>query len=264
MAKKKILLAGESWVSAATHYKGHDQFASVTFHLGAEPLVAALKDSPFELEYMPGHDVPEKFPATLDALSTYDAVLLSDIGSNSVLLHPDVWLRSRTYPNRVKLLREWVAQGGGLAMIGGYLSYQGIDGRARWRGTAVEDVLPVSCLPYDDRVEIPEGATAVVNQPDHPIVRGLGAAWPPVLGVNEVRVKEDRKVSLIASLPADHGGHPLLVACEYGKGRTVAWTSDIGPHWLSSEFCTWHGYRRLWIQMLAWMVNDQTLGGRYL
>ena len=38
MAKKKVLLAGESWVSSATHYKGFDQFGSVTFHLGAEPL----------------------------------------------------------------------------------------------------------------------------------------------------------------------------------------------------------------------------------
>ena len=255
MAKKRVLLAGESWVSAATHYKGHDQFSSVTFHLGAEPLVAALKGSPFDLDYMPGHDVPEKFPASLDALGAYDAVLLSDIGSNSVLLHPDVWLRSRTFPNRLKLLREWVAKGGSLAMIGGYLSYQGIDGRARWRGTAVEDVLPVNCLPYDDRVEIPEGATAIVNLPDHPIVSGMSEPWPPVLGVNEVVLKKDREVSSIVSLPSDQGGHPLLVAGTYGKGRSVAWTSDIGPHWLSPEFCSWEGYRRLWIQMLTWMVT---------
>lgn len=27
MIKKKVLLAGESWVSAATHFKGHDQMA---------------------------------------------------------------------------------------------------------------------------------------------------------------------------------------------------------------------------------------------
>lgn len=257
MSKHRVLLAGESWVTTAAHIKGFDQFSSVTYHLGAEPLVAALKDSPFELDYMPGHEVPEKFPASLDALNAYDAVLLSDIGSNSVLLHPDVWLRSRTYPNRLKLLREWVEKGGSLAMIGGYLSYQGIDGRARWRGTAVEDVLPVNCLPYDDRVEIPEGATAVINQPDHPIVAGMVGPWPPVLGVNEVRLKTDRDVRLIASLPADQGGHPLLVAGEYGRGRTVAWTSDIGPHWLSSDFCGWEGYRRLWIQMLTWMVNDK-------
>ena len=256
MTKKKVLLAGESWVSAATHYKGFDQFSSVTFHRGAEPLVEALRDSPFELDYMPGHEVPEKFPATLEALGSYDAVLLSDIGSNSVLLHPDVWLRSRTFPNRLKLLRDWVGKGGALAMIGGYLSYQGIDGRARWRSTAVEDVLPVTCLPYDDRVEMPEGAVVVLNQPDHPIVSGLTGTWPAVLGVNEVRLRTDRKVSLIASLPADQGGHPLLVAGEYGQGRAVAWTSDIGPHWLSAEFCSWDGYRRLWLQMLSWMVRD--------
>ena len=39
----RILLAGKSWVSTATHIKGFDQFSTVTFHLGAEPLVEALK-----------------------------------------------------------------------------------------------------------------------------------------------------------------------------------------------------------------------------
>ena len=52
MEKKKILLVGESWVTSANHTKGWDAFSSVTFHLGAEPLVGALKDSPFELTYM--------------------------------------------------------------------------------------------------------------------------------------------------------------------------------------------------------------------
>ncbi len=253
MARKKVLLAGESWISASTHFKGFDHFGSVTFHLGAEPLVAVLKDSPYDLTYMTGHDAPEKFPATLQALSEYDAVLLSDIGANSILLHPDVWLRSKTFPNRLKLIRDWVGQGGSLAMIGGYMSFQGIDGRARWRATAVEEVLPVTCLAYDDRVEIPEGAVAVVENPRHPIVAGIEGPWPFVLGVNEVSVKPGAE--LIASIPAEQGGHPLLVAGTYGKGRAVAWTSDIGPHWLSPEFCAWNGYRRLWLQMLDWMTK---------
>lgn len=252
MAKKKVLLVGESWISASTHFKGFDHFSSVTFHLGAEPLVAALKDSPYELTYMTGHDAPEKFPATMESLAAYDAVLLSDIGANSILLHPDVWLRSKTFPNRLKLIRDWVGQGGSLAMIGGYMSFQGIDGRARWRATAVEEVLPVTCLAYDDRVEIPEGAIAVLDTPWHPIIAGINGPWPFVLGVNEVLVKPGAE--LIASLPADQGGHPLLVAGHFGKGRAVAWTSDIGPHWLSTEFCAWDGYRRLWLQMLDWMT----------
>jgi uncharacterized membrane protein len=255
MTRKKVLLAGESWISSATHFKGFDYFNSVTFHLGAEPLVAALRDSPYELTYMTGHDAPEKFPASLDTLQSFDAVLLSDIGANSILLHPDVWLRSKTFPNRLKLIKEWVGQGGSLAMIGGYMSFQGIDGRARWRATAVEDVLPVNCLAHDDRVEIPEGAVAVLDDPHHPIVAGIERDWPFVLGVNEVTVKPG--ATRIASLPLDQGGHPLLVAGTFGKGRTVAWTSDIGPHWLSPEFCAWQGYRRLWLQMLDWMTRER-------
>lgn len=34
----RVLIAGESWVSEATHYKGFDSFTSVTFHTGVEPL----------------------------------------------------------------------------------------------------------------------------------------------------------------------------------------------------------------------------------
>ena len=41
-ARTRVLLAGKSWTSTATHIKGFDQFATVSFHLGAEPLVAAL------------------------------------------------------------------------------------------------------------------------------------------------------------------------------------------------------------------------------
>ena len=91
---------------ARTHYKGFDQFGSVTFHLGAEPLVAALKDSPFELDYLPAHEAAEKFPFDMAGLDGYRAIILSDIGANSLLLPPDVWLQSRTVPNRLKLIKR--------------------------------------------------------------------------------------------------------------------------------------------------------------
>ena len=112
MTKTKVLLVGESWVSAATHYKGFDQFSSVTFHLGAEPLVTALRDSPFELTYMPSHEAAEKFPSTREGLAEYGAIILSDVGANTLLLPPDVWIHSKPRPNRLKLISRLDAVGG--------------------------------------------------------------------------------------------------------------------------------------------------------
>ena len=253
MARKNVLLVGESWVSAANHFKGWDTFSSVTFHLGAEPLVNALKGSEFKLRYMPVHEAAEGFPFSMKELKTYDAIILSDIGANTLLLPPEVWLHGKTVPNRLKLIRDWTAEGGGLMMIGGYFSFQGIDGRARWRRTPVEEALPVQCLPYDDRIEAPEGIIAEVVERDHPIVAGLDETWPALLGANEVIAKPDAQV--IARLPAEQGGHPLLVVGHHGRGRTLAWTSDIGPHWLPTHFVKWHGYKKLWRQALAWLTE---------
>ncbi|MEQ3644686.1 MAG: glutamine amidotransferase [Paracoccus sp. (in: a-proteobacteria)] len=248
----RVLLVGESWTTSETHYKGFDQFGSVRFHTGATPLLEAMKDSDFQIDYMTAHDAAEGFPFAMEGLAPYDIIILSDIGANTFLLPPDVWLRSKTVPNRLRLLKEWVAQGGNLLMIGGYFSFQGIDGRARWRNTAVEDTLPVTCHPWDDRVEIPEGAQADILLPDHPVMAGMPAAWPPILGVNEVMVRDGATV--VARLPEDQGGHPLLVLGQHGQGRTAAWTSDVGPHWLSPEFCDWPGYGTLWKNLFGWLV----------
>lgn len=249
----RVLLVGESWTTSETHYKGFDQFGSVRFMSGAKPLMDALAGSAFQLDYMTAHDAAEGFPFQIEGLADYDVIILSDIGSNTFLLPPDVWLRSQCVPNRLRIMKDWVAAGGNLMMMGGYFSFQGIDGKARWRKTAVEDVLPVTCHPWDDRVEIPEGAVAEILRPDHPVLAGLtGIDWPPILGVNEVVAREGSEV--LARLPEDQGGHPLLVLGGHGKGRTAAWTSDIAPHWLSPDFCAWEGYARLWRNVLGWLV----------
>jgi len=249
----EILLVGESWVSAATHYKGFDQFGSVTFHRGAEPLVAALRDTRFALTYMPAHEAAEAFPFKPEALHRYRAIILSDIGANTLLLPQAVWLRGEMVPNRLRLIRDFVAAGGGLVMAGGYFSFQGIDGRARWHRTAVEEALPVRCLPYDDRLEVPEGFVAEPTG-THPVLEGLHEPWPELLGANEVIAKDGAEV--LARLPEHAGGHPLLVLGRHGSGRAVAWTSDIGPHWVPQGFVQWPGYARLWTNILSWVSGE--------
>lgn len=253
MTKKRILLAGESWVSTANHIKGFDQFSSVTFHRGADGFIAALAGLPFEIVHMPCHIAATDFPATVEALGAWDAVLLSDIGANTLLLHPDVWLHSRTFPNRLKALRDYAAAGGGVGMIGGYYSFQGINGAARYRGTALEAALPVMIHPFDDRIEVPEGFTPAVSAPGHALLQGVTGAMPPLLGLNEV-VARPGAATLMAA-PDSEGGHPLLVVGEHGAGRTLAWTSDIGPHWLPQAVLDWPGFRTLWGNLLGWLTR---------
>jgi uncharacterized membrane protein len=251
MSRSKVLLAGESWVSTATHIKGFDQFPTVTYHQGADELLAALKDSSYDITFMPAHQAQRDFPQTMEALKAYDAVILSDIGANTLLLHPDTWINSKTTPNRLKLLRDYVGEGGALLMFGGYYSFQGINGGARYARTAVEDVLPVTCLRFDDRVEVPEGFTPVVTgSKAHPILEGLGTDWPVLLGYNEVELKPGAEV--LATVSSEYGSQPLLVTGTYGKGRSVVWTSDVGPHWLPPTFIAWDGYARLFSAMLDW------------
>jgi uncharacterized membrane protein len=253
--KHRVLLVGESWVSSATHFKGFDAFGSVTYHTGVKGLFNALQGSELELIHMPAHLASEHFPQTLAELEQYAAILISDIGANSILLHPDTWLASKPVPNRLKLLREWVRKGGNLAMFGGYLSFQGIDGTARWHRTPVEEVLPVNCLPWDDRIEIPEGfrPQRVPGEEDHPLLQGVSDQWPLLLGVNEVVIKPGARV--ILQLPEEEGNHPLLVTGQYGAGRTLCWTSDISPHWLPQNFIDWPGYKTLVLNMLRWLIG---------
>ncbi|MGB3406345.1 MAG: glutamine amidotransferase [Jannaschia sp.] len=253
---KKVLLVGESWVSSATHHKGFDQFGSVTFHTGNARFMAGMTGGDYDVTHMPAHAAAADFPTKMEGLDAYDVIILSDIGANTLLLHPDVWLRGDRVPNRVNLLADWTHRGGGLIMIGGYFSFQGIDGKARWHNTRVETALPVTCLTCDDRVEIPEGCTPVVDMPDHPILGGVPGDWPYLLGVNEVILKDGVEVDLVLSLPEEQRGLPLLATTTYGKGRTIAWTSDMSEHWLPPAFLAWAGYDRLFANMVAWAAGD--------
>ena len=249
MTGTRVLLAGESWVSNSTHFKGWDFFSSTVYETGIGYLQAVMDAAGVQFTHLPGHLAATEFPLDLAGLNRYDVVILSDLGANTLLLHPDTWLRGRTMPNRLRLLQEWVAGGGSLVMCGGYYSFAGMYGAAKYYRTPVEEVLPVTIHPFDDRVETPEGVQAEIVLPDHPVVAGIKGPWPPLLGFNEVVIKPD--ATLIASV----AGHPLLAARAYGQGKALVWTSDIGPHWCPEPFVTWPGYGQLWLQTLAWLAG---------
>lgn len=249
MPSINVLLAGESWVSNSTHYKGWDFFSSTVYETGEEFIKKAFEKSSINFTHMPSHLAAEKFPLTMQDMEQYDVVILSDLGANTLLLHPDTWLHGKSVPNRLYLLADWVRDGGALIMCGGYYSFAGIYGAAKYYRTVMEDILPVNIYPFDDRVESPQGLHTEVLQPSHPLVQGMEGPWPLLLGLNELQIKEG------ADLIATAGKYPLLAAWDYGKGRSMVWASDIGPHWCSLEFAEWDGYTRLWTNAAYWLTR---------
>ena len=249
MSKQRVLIAGESWVTHSIHQKGFDSFTTTAYEEGVGPLKDALEAGGFEVTYLPNHVAATDFPDTPAALSEYDAVILSDIGANTLLLHPETFARSVPRPDRIAAIRDYVGTGGGLVMVGGYLTFAGIEGKARWAGTPVEEALPVRISTADDRVESPAGTSPLVRLPGHGIVSGLPAEWPDLLGYNRVSPKAATEVVVTV------GDDPLIVAGTFGSGRGAAFTSDCGPHWCPPPFVEWDGYASMWQQLLAWVAG---------
>ncbi|BAK98362.1 hypothetical protein OBV_11640 [Oscillibacter valericigenes Sjm18-20] len=246
--KQKILLAGESWTSYTTHVKGFDAFYTSTFETGEKWIKAALEKGGYEVTFLPNHQADTGFPFTMEELKQYDAVILSDIGANTLLLPPQTFNSSIPMPNRCNLIRDYVLDGGALLMVGGYLTFSGVDAKGKWHDTAVQEVLPVEVLTRDDRMEHCEGVTPKIAG-SHPALTGLPAEWPHVLGYNKT-------IALpVAQVPVTVEGDPLMAFASFGKGRSAVFTSDCAPHWAPPEFCEWKYYDLLWQNILGWLLE---------
>ena len=57
---KKVLLAGESWMSNTTHTKGFDSFFTGVYETGETRLVEALEANDYEVTFLPNHRRIEK------------------------------------------------------------------------------------------------------------------------------------------------------------------------------------------------------------
>lgn len=249
MPEIKTLLVGESWQTIEFHVKGFDLFSSSSYTEAISYLRAALESEGIQTTYQPCHVAASEFPGSAEELAEYDVVVLSDIGYNTLAIPPETFSDGTRRPNRLRLLEEFVGQGGGLLMIGGYLSFQGINGRANYAGTPVEEALPVKIRRHDDRVEHPEGVYPETIDGSHPVTADIGDEWPDFLGYN--RFESDADATEVVRI----GDDPLLVVGEHGDGRSAAFASDCAPHWGPMEFVEWDHYPALWTGLVDWLAD---------
>ena len=207
------------------------------------------------------------FPKTREELLQYDVLVLSDVK------------RSLLTPDQMKWIRELVREeGGALIMVGGMDSF----GDGGYAGTDIEGMLPVEIseeykketfltakgtAEHPFRPLIPDGAGA------HPILQleeqpaeneALWKTMPLLGGYNFVgRLKPGG--FLLLKHPVDvsaFGSRVILAVQNFGKGKVMAFTSDITPNW-GKEFQDWrdekHGwlYAKFWRNTLKWLTENR-------
>jgi hypothetical protein len=211
----KILYAGDTSLMTAASY-----LAGILTHAG------------LSFDYVNSDQPAGRFLAA----GPHDLYILSDYPVN-------LWR-----PGELALLRQRIADGAGLLMIGGWESFHGAAGQ--YVDSPLAEVLPVQMARGDDRVNCPqpclvEVAAPVETSAAHPILAGLPWDRPPgVGGFNRVSTKAGATPLLLARQFAVKSGAPgqydftliasaaLLVVGGFGRGRTAAFTSDVAPHWV--------------------------------
>lgn len=225
------------------------EFKGFGTYVWSEDFLNALKQAGHNVTHMQNWEAHAHFPQEKEALAKYHLVILSDVERDVLLLYPDRE-RAPMGKDRLRLIRDYVHSGGALLMMGGWSSFTGRMAVGMYRGTPVEEALPVECLAVtDDRVETPEGVYPEAVLPDHPIMRGIPwAECPMFLGYNRVKIKAE------ATLLAKVGEDPFIAVWDFGSGRSMAFASDCAPHW-ATAFVTWQYYPRFWAQAVDWLIK---------
>jgi Ca-activated chloride channel homolog len=77
-----------------------------------------------------------------------------------------------------------------------------------------------------------------------------GKAYPPLRGFIETELKRGGQLDL--SLARDGRKAPLLASWRYGRGKTVAFTTDLEGRW-SRAWIQWENLPEFWEKILEWM-----------
>jgi uncharacterized membrane protein len=176
-------------------------------------------------------------------------------------------------------VRDYVEQGGALAMIGGDLSFAS----GGYGLTALRDVLPVELPPTPPTLEGDSDANLSLEAfkprltaegQTHPITsllldpRENELRWsklPALEGLNRVPRAKANATTLLTHPTlkgADGKPAPVLVAGEAGKGRALALLTDSAWHWgflAAGEGDDGRAFQRFWENAIRWLVRDPAL-----
>ncbi|MEX1042578.1 MAG: glutamine amidotransferase [Pirellulaceae bacterium] len=183
----------------------------------------------------------------------YDVIIIGDLDSDA-LSEPTM-----------TLLAERIESGKGFIMLGGFNTY----GPGGYQTTPLADVLPVQIgrlerqdldAPIREDLHL-RGPLKLAPATSH-FLTNLGTAedgssvWnalPPMAGANRFSGIKPRAQTILRG----EGNVPLLVAGEYGLGRTLAFAADSTWQWVMDDQAEAH--RRFWRQTILWLAKKEDL-----
>ena len=165
-----------------------------------------------------------------------DDIFLEELKNFDVVVFDDFSHRAYFNPVYLDKVRDFVRDGGGLAMLGGSRSFDG----GGYADSALKDVLPIELDgkgSYQTQAVVRPVLTP--SGKAHPVTRLLPdpkaneEAWnkmPPLTAFNRVHGARGETL-LSAGGDGSAAASPLLTVGRYGKGRTLALTSDEAWRW---------------------------------
>lgn len=202
---------------------------------------------------------PGEYEKILDA---YDIIVFSDVEAKNFQLHPQFFdrrifgTRELTFPDRIRLTVEAVRGGTHAIFLGGWLSFNGEMGKGGWGRTQLAQILPCECLETEDLRENTEGFRVVPRDPRHPLLGGVAIdSIPPILGYNRVKARPGCEVVATWSDGQEETHDPAITTGTFGRGRTLAYTSDPAPHW-GCNFVFWEQYAVFWTAVCDWLTAE--------
>jgi uncharacterized membrane protein len=178
-----------------------------------------------------------------------------------VILLTDGWSSAGAYEDLLKRMKaanitlSTVGAGGGSA---DFLKGLARDGGGRYYNAMNPASIPDIFLKETQQVsgqQIVEEAFFPIMTAESPILKGLDAGLPQLLGYNGTTAKAAAQTVLVSSRD-----DPVLAQWQYGLGRSVAWTSDATGRWAKS-WVAWPGFNRFFSQLVAWTFPGEETGG---
>jgi len=111
--------------------------------------------------------------------------------------------------------------------------------------------------------EKPSGMVPKVTA-NHEILTGIPSTVPAFSGYVMTTPKDSPLVDVLLTAPEPSGQtNALLAAWQYGIGRSVCWTSDVGQRW-TNDWSGWQGKEKLLMQMVRWCLRTTDSSDNFL